>query len=259
MSAGQAATDLRITRDGTVAQIEIVRPPHNYFDAVLLADLERTLRALADDGLTRAVVLCASGRNFCAGADFSSPLTLQHPATGRHLYEIAADLFDTELPIVAALHGAAIGGGLGLAMVADERVAADDVRLSPNFTRLGFHPGFGLSVTLADAIGRRRAAVLLGTGCEVRAAQAEQWGLVDEVIDATGVRAAAHRRARAWAVAAPLAVRSVRATTRADLVAAVRAVLPRELTEQQRLVATADWAEGIAAARERREPVFEGR
>lgn len=259
MSAGEAVGDLRITRTGAVAQIEIVRPPHNYFDAIVLADLDRTLRALAADGSTRAVVLCSTGRNFCAGADFSSPVALRHPESGRHLYEIAADLFDTELPIVAALHGAAIGGGLGLALAADERVAAADARLSASFTRLGFHPGFGLSVTLADAIGRRRAAVILGTGCEVSASDAQRWGLVDEVVEADVLRAAAHRRARDWAAAAPLAVRSVRATTRAELVAAVRAVLPRELAEQQRLVATADWAEGVAAARERREPVFEGK
>lgn len=182
-----------------------------------------------------------------------------HPDTGEHLYDIAADLFAVDLPVVAAVQGAAIGGGLGLALVADERVTTPASRWVANFTRLGFHPGFGLTASLPWTVGTRTGAVLLATSREITGTRAFELGLADEVIDEDRLLDAAGARAREWAALAPLAVRSVRATTRAPLLAGVRAALARERAEQERLMATGDWREGIRAAAERRTPRFDGR
>src|SRR5713226_1967297 len=145
--------DLAITR-GRVATLEIRRPPNNFFDLHLIRSLVQAIEDLAADGECRAVVLCSQGKHFCAGADFRGgerrPLAR---SVGVNFYDVAAGLFDQPLPVVAAIQGAAIGGGLGLALAADFRVASPEARFSANFARLGFHQGFGLSVTLPAVVG----------------------------------------------------------------------------------------------------------
>ncbi len=126
----------------------------------------------------RAIVLAAEGKHFSAGADFASAGPAD--STG-DLYRAAVRLFRTRKPIVAAIQGAAIGGGLGVAMAADFRIAAPEARFSANFARLGFHHGFGLSVTLPAAVGGQHAAELLYTGRRITGDDAAAIGLVDRV------------------------------------------------------------------------------
>jgi len=132
-----------------VAEVEIHRPPNNFFDVALIQSLAEAYTALSA-GQCRAIVLCAEGKHFCAGADFNNQSSAAAlPTEGAaSLYREAVRLFRSELPVVAAIQGAAIGGGLGLACSADFRVATPLARLAANFARLGFHQGFGLSVTL---------------------------------------------------------------------------------------------------------------
>jgi enoyl-CoA hydratase/carnithine racemase len=251
--------DLAITR-GRVATLEIRRPPNNFFDLTLIQELVRAIDELATDGECRAVVLCSYGKHFCAGADFSSgqrrPLA---QSVGVNFYDVAAGLFDQPLPLVAAVQGAAIGGGLGLALAADFRVAAPEARFSANFARLGFHQGFGLSVTLPAVIGQQRALEMLYTGKRVDGEEAARVGLCDRLVPLADVRDAAIAFAGEIAASAPLAVRSIRQTMRGHLATQVRAALAREKAEQDRLVQTEDWAEGVRASAERREPEFVGR
>ena len=91
------------------------------------------------------------------------------------LYIEGNRLFRTKKPIVAAMHGAAVGGGLGLAMVADFRVTCPEARFCANFTRLGFHPGFGLTVTLPAVIGPTKAALMFYTSRRVPGDEASPW------------------------------------------------------------------------------------
>src|SRR5262245_8371090 len=128
--------DVSLDQQGHVGVVEMHRPPHNYFDTALLGNLHDAFRRCDDDVDCRAIVLCAEGRSFCAGTDFSRrPEDVDDDnARAARLYAEARTLFATRTPIVAAIHGAAIGGGLGLAMVADFRVATPDARLSANFT-----------------------------------------------------------------------------------------------------------------------------
>jgi enoyl-CoA hydratase/carnithine racemase len=240
--------------------LEIRRPPNNFFDIDLIRDLAEALERLADDGECRAVVLCSEGKHFCAGANFGSgerQSGIQREE--EHLYDVAIRLFEQPLPIVAAVQGAAIGGGLGLALAADFRVACSEARFSANFSRLGFHHGFGLSVTLPMVVGHQRSLELLYTGRRIDGDEALRIGLCDRLVPLAEVRSAAMALAEDIAASAPLAVRSIRKTMRGHLAESVRAALVREKAEQDRLIQTADWREGIRATAERRTPVFQAR
>lgn len=262
-SAGDGAADggLETHLDpGTqVATVEIQRGPHNFFDLSVLIRLADTLDDLAKQG-ARAVVLGSEGKNFCAGADFSGGTEQGIRRSGApHLYDVAMRLFEQPLPVVAAVQGAAIGGGLGLALAADFRLASPESRFAANFVKLGFHQGFGITVTLPLAVGRQAALDLLYTGRRINGTQAYRIGLCDHLVPADQLRARAVALAAEIAEAAPLAVRSVRETMRAQTVRAVREAMARERKEQDRLRQTEDFREGVAAVRARRPARFSGR
>jgi 2-(1,2-epoxy-1,2-dihydrophenyl)acetyl-CoA isomerase len=246
--------------DDHVAVAEIQRPPNNFFDVALIESLVQAFEALDDDDRCRVIVLCSTGRHFCAGANFTAddPLSSQ-PGSARHLYDAARDLFATRTPVVAAVQGAAVGGGLGLACMPDFRVAAPEARFSANFARLGFHHGFGLTETLPALVGGQRSLELLYTGRRIGGDEAMSIGLVDRLAPLDRVREAAIEFAREIAGSAPLAVRSIRETMRGDLAGRIELATDREKAEQDRLRQTADWREGVAAMAERRAPNFTGR
>jgi enoyl-CoA hydratase/carnithine racemase len=240
--------------DDFVATVELQRAPDNYFDRKLVSDIADALEALDREAACRVVVLCSAGKNFCAGANLRAR-TLADDG-GRHLYDEAARLFATKKPIVAAIQGAAIGGGLGLALAADFRVAAPEARFSANFAKLGFHPGFALSVTLPEVVGSQAALELLYTGRRVDGESALAMGLCDRVAPLASLRAEARAFASAIAASGPLAIEAIRATQRGGLVSRVRAAMNHERIEQERLQHTQDFREGVRAMAERREPKF---
>jgi enoyl-CoA hydratase/carnithine racemase len=179
--------------------------------------------------------------------------------TNNPLYTAAVRLFDCRKPIVGAIQGAAVGGGLGLALVPDYRVVTADARFTANFVKLGFHPGFGLTHTLPRVIGMQRAALLFMTGRRIDGATALAWGLADQLVESDNLQPAALALAHEIAENAPLAVQSVRATLRAGLADAVRAQTEHEFREQYRLQQTEDHREGVRAVAERRPGRFIGR
>lgn len=241
--------------DDHVATVRLCRPPNNFFSLGMISAVAEALESLDGEIRCRSVVLAAEGKHFCAGADFSSP---GDAFSTTDLYAAAVRLFRTRKPIVAAVQGAAIGGGLGLAMVADFRIAAPESRFSANFARLGFHHGFGLSVTLPTVIGPQRAAELLYTGRRITGDEAGAIGLVDRVVPLDRLTAEASGLATEIAGSAPLAVQSIRATLRGDLADRVAAATDHEAAEQRRLRRTDDFAEGTRAMAERRAPNFTG-
>jgi 2-(1,2-epoxy-1,2-dihydrophenyl)acetyl-CoA isomerase len=247
--------------DDRVATAEITRPPDNFFDVELIASLADAYAWLDEQAGARAVVLCSEGKHFCAGADFAGRTRDARPGAGgaRGLYVEAVRLFGAQLPVVAAVQGAAVGGGLGLACSADFRVASPQTRFLANFARLGLHHGFGLTVTLPPIVGQQRTLEMLYTGRRVGGEEAARLGLADRLAEAEGLRGAAHELAAETAAAGPLAVRSIRATMRAGLADRVREATDHEVAEQERLQKTADFAEGVRASSERRAPRFEGR
>jgi enoyl-CoA hydratase/carnithine racemase len=161
--------------------------------------------------------------------------------------------------MVAAVHGAAVGAGLGLAVAADFRVTCAEARFVANFNRLGFHPGFGLSITLPRLVGAQQASMLFYTGRRIGGEEAVRIGLADMLVAADAVRTSALALAREIAVSAPIAVESTRATLRRGLADEVEEVNRHERAEQLKHYATEDFKEGVSAMADRREPVFKGR
>jgi len=253
--------DVSVSVNNYVALVQIHRPPYNFFDDQLIRDLADAFEALDGDPACRASVLASEGKAFCAGADFNRESESDEFLDGgpSRLYEQALRLFACEKPVVAAIQGAAVGGGLGLALVADFRVVSPEARFAANFVKLGIHPGFGLTFTLPRLIGIQRASMMLLTGRRITGAEAVLIGLADVLTPAEGLREAALKLASEIAEGAPLAVRSTRGTLRRGLAEAVRAQAAHELAEQTRLARTEDHKEGIRAVTERRAGHFRER
>ncbi|MEM9561048.1 MAG: enoyl-CoA hydratase/isomerase family protein [Actinomycetota bacterium] len=250
--------------DDNVALVEVHRPPNNFFSLAMLGSIADALEWVDEADDARCVVLASEGKNFCAGADLSAdePRTTTEQAGGgaRHIYDECFRMFSCVTPVVAAVRGASVGGGLGLACMADFRVGGPGTRMTANFARLGFHHGFGLSVTLPRIVGRQAAMDLLYTGKRIRGDEAHRLGLLDRYLDDDeGIRAEARAWAAEIAISAPLAVESIRQTLRGDLAAAVRAATDHEKAEQDRLRRTEDFREGVRAMAERRDPDFNRR
>jgi 2-(1,2-epoxy-1,2-dihydrophenyl)acetyl-CoA isomerase len=259
----ETATAVTLERQGDVAIVTLRQPPHNLLT-------EPILRALADavheaGTVARAAVVCSEGRSFCAGANFRSA-EAPDPTAGADFvvqtgafYKQAVRIFEAPIPLVAAVQGAAIGAGLGLALACDIRVVGGRGWFQANFVRLGIHPGFAISATLPRAVGRGRAADLLLTARRVEADEALAIGLCEHVVPVGSELASALEIAEEIARGAPLALNSTRATLRHGLVAEASTVMMHELAEQAALAGTADAVEGVAAMLEGRHPRFGGR
>jgi enoyl-CoA hydratase/carnithine racemase len=262
--------DIGVEITGHVGLIEIRRPPLNFFDISLINQIADALEEFDRDVEIRSSVLAAQGKAFCAGANFNDPARQAQEAREQadpasslgqisHLYVQAVRIFRNKKPIVAAVHGAAIGGGLGLAMSADFRVTCPEARFAANFTKLGFHPGFGLTVTLPELVGKNNAELIFYTSRRVTGEEAYQMGLANECVPLDQVRERAMKLAQEIAECSPLGLLSTRATMRDGLADRVLTATHHELAEQTRLRATEDFKEGVKATEERRPANFKGR
>jgi enoyl-CoA hydratase/carnithine racemase len=245
--------------DDAVALVTFSRPPQNYFDADLIGALADAFEEIDEQPNLRAIVLSSEGTIFCAGAKFSGgegSAAVRPGSAGlsdpSEVYRRAVRLFRTRKPIVAAIQGAAIGGGLGLSMVADFRVAAPEARFAGNFVKIGIHPGFGLTYTLPRAIGHQNSALLLYTGRRVGGVEAHRIGLVDILAPLSDLRETAMGLAREMAENAPLALEATRNTLRREVADAVALQTDHECREQLALFGTEDFKEGVSAVSERR-------
>lgn len=245
------AANLRFERYDHVALIEMRRPPHNFFDEPMLAGIAAQIAVLDEDPDCRAVVLAAEGRSFCAGADFS-----KGAVDAAAVYRAALPIFRRKKPLIAAVQGPAVGGGLGLAVAADFRVASPAARFHANFVKIGLHPGFGLTETLPQLIGWHRAYRMLVEGKRIGAEEALGMSLVDRIAPEAKLRDEALALAHEIAEGAPLAVLSIHAALTDGLADIAEAAMARELAVQEKLFATADFREGVAAAAARRVPIF---
>lgn len=262
MSGSETVDVLNVSIEDRVAVVEINRPPHNFFDLVLITQIAEAYERLDSDDSVRAIVLASAGKSFCAGANLKARLDSgEGQVTDRagELYVEAVRLFRTAKPVVAAVQGAAVGGGLGLALSADFRITCPQGRFSANFARLGFHQGFGLSATLPRAIGPVQAELMFYTGRRVKGEEAVSLGLAQQCVPLESVRSAAIALAREIATSAPLAVQAIRKTQRGHLADEVAAATDHELAVQTQLRETEDYAEGVRAMHARTEPRFTGR
>lgn len=245
--------------------VELQEPPHSFLTPPLVEEVATALQEASRDPSIGCAVLAAQGRSFCAGANFGGGGShfrgreLIGSGGTERLYAAAARLCSIGIPIVAAVHGPAIGGGLGLAMTANTRVTCAEARFCANFAALGIRQGFGLSVTLPDLIGPSRAPMVLLTAHRFDGQVATRLGMADVCVAADQVRGTALEIAAEIAANAPLAVRSINKTLREGLAERVRRATRLEAAEQGRLGTTADAAEGIRAVFGRRPGRLTGR
>ena len=255
-------TELGIAVHEHVAIVEMRRPPHNYFDLSFLTRLAQAFETLDADSRVRATVLCAQGDAFSAGANLVDPSTVPRPEseqTANPIYAQAVRLFALRKPMVAAVHGSAVGGGLGLALVADFRITCAEARFSANFARLGITPGFGLTATLPRLVGAQRAASMFYSGRRIAGQEALDIGLADTLVPREEVLEQAIAHATEIATSSPAVVGELRAVLRAGLLDAVRLAVARESSQQYHQFVTEDFREGVAAMTERRPPRFKNR
>lgn len=256
--------DVHISDAGDyVALAEIQRGPNNFFDQDLIASLADAFGELDEDPSCRVIVLASEGKHFCAGANFGSREGREERSTrtaedGNPLYREAVRLFRNKKQVIAAVQGAAVGGGFGLAMMPDFRVACPEARFTANFVKLGFTPGFGLTHTLSRIIGEQAATNMFYTGRRIGGEEAHALGIVDRLVPQSEVRDAAIAYAKEIAENAPLALISLRDQMRGELADAVQKATDREGFEQFHLQQTSDHKEGVKAVAERRVGNFTG-
>ncbi|MYW96139.1 enoyl-CoA hydratase/isomerase family protein [Amycolatopsis rubida] len=241
--------------DTHVAVVTFSRGRNNYLDHDLVDRIAGTIEKLPERGV-RAVVLRTTSRHFCGGADFA-PRSSGAPPRG-NIAGVVPRLFRLPIPVVAAVGGAAVGGGLGLALTADFRVCTPSSYFLANFTRLGINEGFGLSLSLPRLIGPQRAAEMLYTARRVNGEEAVCWGLGDRLAQPSDLDEAAYALAADIAASAPAAVAVSRAALRAELTSGIEDALRAEMEQQRRLMESEDFREGVRAWGQRRPPVFRG-
>jgi enoyl-CoA hydratase/carnithine racemase len=248
-----------------IGVITLDRPDNrNSMTPELLDAFARASAAARADAGIRALVVTGTGTCFSAGADFTSGLQRGGEELAPHersyaMYEPFLSLLDVEVPIIGALNGHAVGGGFGLALVCDLRIAAVESKYGANFAAVGLAPGMAITHLLPRLVGVARASELLFTGRLVDGAEAERLGIVNRAVPSLQVMSEAMTLARTIAANAPFAVRATKSAIRRGLGMEVRAAARAEAREQAASLTMDDAREGMSALLAKRKPVFTGR
>ncbi len=247
-----------------IGTVTLNRPDRlNVIDIPTLDELIAALERLADDAEARAVVLAGAGRVFCAGAD-QREMVPREPAEWERIVDHYLDpvraICSLEKPVIARLHGDTVGGGLGLAMASDFRIAAQGIRLGAPFVPIGL-AGCDMSAGyfLPRLVGLGRATDLMMSGCLIDADEAERIGLVTRVVPADKLDEAVNKLARRLADGPPQALAYTKKAVRRSLDSPMEGEFDYEIFAQVQCLQSEDHREGLAAFREKRRPAFTGK
>lgn len=251
-----------------VLRVVIDRPDRkNALDPVAVRELIDVLEAAATDDSLRAVLLSATGSDFCSGADWVAanrsadkprPGSLQR-RTALEAHRLIAVVMETQLPVVCAVRGWAAGLGCQLALAADFAIAADDSTFWLPFTKRGFTPDSGATWLLPRLIGVARAKELLLLGRPVSGADAASWGMIHRAVPGDQLETAAHELVGELAGAATVALGLTKRCVHTALDGGIVEAMAGEAMALELSSRTSDFREGLRAFTERRDPVFEGR
>jgi enoyl-CoA hydratase len=252
-------------QDDHILLVTLNRPAvSNALNTRMGLDLMEVFEALAIDleGL-RAVIVTGSGdKAFCAGGDLKERNGMSDESwQAQHaIFErMVRAMMGCPIPVIAAVNGAAYGGGCEIAAASDFVYAATSARFALTEVTLGIMPGTGGTQNLARAVGERRAKEIILSGQPFTAAEAERWGLVNRIVEPSELLEATLAIARRIAANGPMAVRQAKQAIHRGLQMSVWDGLAFEIEAYNRLVPTEDRREGVLAFNERRKPNFRGR
>jgi enoyl-CoA hydratase/carnithine racemase len=247
-----------------IAQITLNRPDNrNSMDSEMMPAFFDVMSTVKDNRELRCLIITGSGKSFCAGADFKGVIVddsagLPHEVL-MGVYEPFLMIQDIAIPTIAAMNGHAIGGGFGLMLICDIRIANKVSKYGGNFARLGLHTGMAVSYMLPRLVGLPMANELLFTGRLISGEQTAEIGLANYAVEQDQVLEKAWELAREIASCAPAAVRLIKRSILRGLEWDPRSAAEIEAHCQSRTVEMEDAKEGITALLEKREPVFRGR
>lgn len=258
---------LTVDIDGGVATVTLNRPAVlNAFSVPMQQELAVVIAQISADDAVRAVILTGAGRAFCAGGDIGEMEGAPEPVPldgrrklHRMLTTVLMPLVRLEKPVIAAVNGAAVGAGMNLALAADIVIASEAARFSQAFVKVGLVPDTGGLYLLSRLVGLSRAKELCFTGRMLTAAQAAEFGLVNEVVPADQLMATATALARQLAAGATAAIGLTKSLLNMAHTATLEEMAEFEAYALAVVLSTDDHREGIRAFREKRAPRFSGR
>jgi enoyl-CoA hydratase len=254
---------LSCTVENGVATLVLNHPPVNALTLPILAQLEAALEGLAKDDRVKVVILTGAGRIFIAGADIKVIAAIVSSDEGKEMalrgQAVLNKIEACEKPLIAAINGTCLGGGLELALCCHIRVAAEGARLGQPEINLGIIPGFGGTQRLTRVVGPSKSLELILTGDPISASEAKAVGLVSQVIPADDLQRQVQGLARRIASKGQLAVRAAIQAVRGGLECELREGLVREAHLFGDLCDSEDKREGVAAFLEKRQPQFKDR
>lgn len=253
--------DILFTIDGAVATITLNRPEKlNAVTPAMSDAIVEAVETVNRDDAIRCVILTGAGtRAFCAGSDIKELDTYETPWQFRNRPDYCDAIRRLLKPTIAAVNGYAFGGGLETAMSCDIRIAADNAQFAAPEIKLGWIGGGGMATFLAHSIGPSNAALMVMTGDPISAQKGLEWGLVSEVVPQEALMEHARKIAETIASRAPIAAETAKLNLRAAFTMPLEKAIEYERDLQTICFATADAAEGRAAFKEKRQPVFRRR
>jgi len=249
-------------KDG-LAVVTLNNPPFNALNAAVMSDLDHILEALSSNRSVQVVIITGAGEKaFVAGADIKQ-FTGMTPASGKELvlhgHEILSKIKALKQPVIAAIHGLALGGGCELALACDLRIASGNALFGLPEVSLGIIPGYGGTQRLARLVGSSRAMALIYTGDPIKADEAFRIGLVDKLAPVGQVLEEAKSMANKIMSRGPLAVQGAKKAIHTGMEMTLEEGLILEADVFAGLCGTDDQKEGAEAFLSKRKPVFVGK
>lgn len=249
---------------GQITTITLNRPDkRNAMSAAMIAEIQTALDEI-EKSHTRVVILTGAGRAFCSGMDLEmlAAMAQQSPAENqedsRRMAKMFRRIWSFSRPMIAAVNGAALAGGCGIATLCDFTLAAPEAKFGYTEVKIGFLPAL-VSVFLVRQIGEKRTRDLLLTGRIIEAAEAKEMGLVNEIVSVESLLARAKELAEVLIAASPASLARAKRLLTSAAAAGVDADLERAILENARIRCTSDFKEGLASFLEKRTPVWQGK